>query len=546
MNALQVFLSLNIRKQIMAVLAVLVTIAAMSLLVKQTMKPKMDLLYSGLDGKVAGEVIAELAAKNVAYEVRGSAIYAPVSKRDALRLELAKEGLPRQSMSGYELFDDVNSFAMTSDMFDTAYWRAKEGELARTILALPSVDLARVHLGAAKRSRFSGTPAAQSASVTLRASGGINSQTAKAVQYLTALAVSGLDPSEVVVVDAKLGIVAGPGSEGAMIAGKAEGNLGGLERAANIKKNLLSLLEARVGRGNVRVSVMLDIDRKSVTTTEHTYDPEARVVKSQTVRDITDTSTGKTSSVSVASNLPEGQKGGGSSNAQRGESTETVQYEVSELIRNSNTLPGAIKRMSVAVLVNEIRTTADDGTVTFAPRGQEEIAALQELSLASAGIDEKRGDVLTLKSFAFEVPDLDAAIAAPGLMSQFIQRYMWSMIQAGFLGIIVLFLGIFVIKPLLLGAGGSGADGSEQGLLGQMEVPALGLANDANGIAGLPEPQNMSEHAGVEGAVIVAPEDPTESLINATQEDPDGAIALLTSWLDIENSATTQTSEKTS
>ncbi|MBL4854236.1 MAG: flagellar M-ring protein FliF [Robiginitomaculum sp.] len=530
MNAFQVFLSLNMRKQIIATIAVVATIAAMSLLVKQTLKPQMDLLYSGLDGKVAGEVIAELAAKNVAYEVRGSAIYAQADKRDSLRLELAKEGLPRQSIAGYELFDDVNSFAMTSDMFDTAYWRAKEGELARTILALPSVDLARVHLGAAKRSRFSGAPAAQSASVTLRSSGGINMQTAKAVQYLTALSVAGLNPSDVVVIDAKTGIVAGPGSDGAMIAGRAEGGLGGLERAAAIKKNLLSLLEARVGSGNVRVSVTLDIDRKSETTTQRTFDPEARVIKSQTISEITDTSTGTSAAVGVASNLPEGENATGTSNANRGETTETIQYEISELIRNSKTLPGAIKRMSVAVLINDVRGADDTGAVTYVPRAKEELTALRELSLASAGIDAERGDVLTLKSFAFETPDLEGALEMPSAMSKFIERYLWSMVQAGFLGLIVLALGMFVIKPLLGGtAGGSVGNSAEQALLGQMELPAIGMG--ASAIPGLPAPQNT------EGRLINAPEDPAELLKNAAQENPDGAISLLSSWLEAENSA---------
>ena len=530
MNALQVFLSLNVRKQILAAAAVLLTIAAMSLLVRQTMKPQMDLLYSGLDGKVAGEVIAELAAKNVAYEVRGSTIYAQADKRDALRLELAKEGLPRQSMAGYELFDDVNSFAMTSDMFDTAYWRAKESELARTILALPSVDLARVHLGAAKRSRFSGAPAAQSASVTLRASGGINSQTAKAVQYLTALSVAGLNPSDVVVIDANLGIVAGPGSDGDMGAGRADSGFGGLERAGEIKKNLLSLLEARVGSGNVRVSVTLDIDRKSETTTQRTFDPAASVVKSRTVREITDTSTGTTAAIGVASNLPDGDNAAGSSNANRGETTETIQYEVSELIRNSKTLPGAIKRISVAILINDIRSIDEAGEVTYTPRDQDELTALHDLSLASSGIDRTRGDVLTLKSFAFQTPDLTGAIVAPNPMSKFIERYLWSMVQAGFLGLIVLMLGMFVVKPLLSVPADYAA---AQPLLSQMDVPGIGTGQNIT--AGLPAPQAL------EGHLINPYEDPTKILKSAAKENPDGAVTLLSSWLEADISVQNET-----
>ncbi len=516
MNALQVFLSLNIKKQIIASIAVIATVFALSLLVRQTLKPELDLLYSGLDSKVAGEVIAELAAKNIAYEVRGSAIYAESSKRDALRLELAKEGLPRQSIQGYELFDNVNSFAMTSDMFDTAYWRAKEGELARTILALPQVDLARVHLGAAKRTRFSGAQEAGSASVTIRASGGISAQTAKAVQYLTALSVAGLKPSDVVVVDAQNGIVAGPGSDADLIAGRMENGLGEMERARELKKNLLSLLEARLGKGNVRVSVMLDVERQSISLRERTFDPEARVVKSQTISEITDTSAGKTANVGIASNLPEGETNGSTNQSSRGETTETIQYEISELVRNSTILPGAIKRISVAILVNDIRTTNEDGQTVFTPRSAEELQALEELALASAGIDEKRGDVLTIKSLAFEQADLQGALEKPGLMQQFLEQYLWSMIRAGFLGLIVLLLGLFVIRPLF-----ARPDNTEiHGL--------LGVDTDTNA---------ASQALAMPDAQIARSDDPTEALINATNEDKDAAIKLLSSWLETDSLA---------
>ncbi len=523
MNAFKVFLSLNLQKQIVAVLAVIITIAALTLLTRQTLKPNMDLLYSGLDSQIAGEVIAELSAKNIAYEVKGSAIYAQADKRDALRLELAKEGLPRQNMSGYELFDNINSFAMTSDMFDTAYWRAKEGELARTILALPAVDLARVHLGTAKSATFSNSPTSQSASVTLRASGGINRQTAKAVQYLTALSVAGLQPSDVVVIDARLGIVAGPGSDGNMLAGQNNDGLGGLERAARIKKDLLAIMEARVGSGNARVSVMLDVERISQTMKEHTYDPNTRVVKSKSTTEITDTSTGKSTAVSVASNLPEGAAGGGSSNSNRGEITETVQYEISELVKSSTVLPGAIKHLSVAILVNDIQSIGEDGNPIVTPRSETELSSLRDLALASAGINEERGDVLTLKSIAFETPDLTGAIEKPSIFSQFLEHYMWSMIQAGFLGFIVLILGIFVVRPLF---SSSQVLTDEQGILSQMDVQVL--AGEKK-VKGLPAPVNDQTQN-----TLNPTEDPIDLLKSITQENPDDAAALLSSWLEME------------
>ena len=63
-------------------------------------------------------------------------------------MDLAAQNLPQQGGAGYEILDEMSGFSTTSQMFDAAYWRAKEGELARTILSIPSVRSARVHLTA--------------------------------------------------------------------------------------------------------------------------------------------------------------------------------------------------------------------------------------------------------------------------------------------------------------------------------------------------------------------------------------------------------------
>jgi len=57
-------------------------------------------------------------------------------------MTLAAEGLPAAGAAGYELLDQLSGFGTTAQMFDAAYWRAKEGELARTILSIPEVRAA--------------------------------------------------------------------------------------------------------------------------------------------------------------------------------------------------------------------------------------------------------------------------------------------------------------------------------------------------------------------------------------------------------------------
>ena len=106
----------------------------------------MALLYGGLDGAQSGAIMEEVEKSGVPYQVRGDSIWVDAARRDQLRMTLAGLGLPNAGGAGYEILDGMSGFGTTSQMFDAAYWRAKEGELARTILALPNVKTARVHL----------------------------------------------------------------------------------------------------------------------------------------------------------------------------------------------------------------------------------------------------------------------------------------------------------------------------------------------------------------------------------------------------------------
>lgn len=137
------------RRRIVVIGATLAMFMAVLGLARFSSTPGMSLLYAGLDPKAAGEVIASLEQQGVAYAVKGDAIHVPSAQRDSLRMALASEGLPANGGAGYELLDQLSGFSTTSQMFDVAYWRAKEGELARTILANPQIRSARVHIAQA-------------------------------------------------------------------------------------------------------------------------------------------------------------------------------------------------------------------------------------------------------------------------------------------------------------------------------------------------------------------------------------------------------------
>jgi len=143
---LDLWRTLSPRRRVIVAVATLGVFLGLLGLSRMAATPEMALLYGGLDDRRAGEMIQSLDAAGVAYEVRGNAIFVDTARRDALRMQLAAEGLLAGSAAGYEILDGLSGFGTTSQMFDAAYWRAKEGELARTILSGPGIRQVRVHI----------------------------------------------------------------------------------------------------------------------------------------------------------------------------------------------------------------------------------------------------------------------------------------------------------------------------------------------------------------------------------------------------------------
>lgn len=182
------------RRRFVAGLAALAALIAIVGLGRMASAPSMALLYSGLDPSAAGGVVSALESRGAVYEVRGDAIYVASDQRDRLRMALAAEGRPAGGPAGYELLDGISGFGTTSEMFDATYWRAKEGELARTILALPGVRSARVHIANPVRKPFERRLDPSAAVTVAMRSGALGESQAQAIRHLVSSAVAGSRP----------------------------------------------------------------------------------------------------------------------------------------------------------------------------------------------------------------------------------------------------------------------------------------------------------------------------------------------------------------
>jgi flagellar M-ring protein FliF len=504
------------RQRLVAVLAALAALIALGGLASVAMRPSMALLYAGLDQNSAGAVVSALEARGVPYEVRGDGIFVESGRRDATRMALASDGLPESGAAGYELLDSLSGFGTTAEMFDATYWRAKEGELARTILALPSVRKARVHLANPVRRAFARGGAPSASVVVTTAGGAMPAGQAEAIRFLVASAVAGLDLQAVSVIDAERGVILRAGEEG------MSGGAGGEDKAETLRRNVERLLSARVGADSVLVEVSVDTDRNAEKVTERVLDPDSRVaVHTDTEKSADDSTGGGGSDVTVASNLPDGDvqtNGGGSTASNSTRTRERVNYEVSEVLRERTRSAGDVRRISIAVLVDGTSVIGADGTATWAPRPPEELTALRSLVQSAIGFDEARGDTISIESMQFaRLPE--AGIEQSAGAGGFFAANAMTLIQLTVLSLVVLALGLFVLRPMMQ------SEGPAVAAIGADGVPLLGNAPLGSVERSIQTAGELIDAGGVGVDQLTA-------LRDAVEARPDDSAFLLRSWLE--------------
>lgn len=498
-----VFFALKPGQRLVLALALIAVAAAVIGLFQALTRPSMTTLYSGLDAAAAGEVAAAVEAQGVPVEAQGASILVPAAERDRLRLALAAQGLPRNGPAGYELLEGLDGFGTTSEMFEATYWRAKEGELARTILAAPGVREARVHI-ANPVSRPFARDARPTASVTVTSSfGPLSAELAEAIRFMVGSAVAGLAPQAVSVIDAANGAVLRAG-ESAEAGG---GRLPGAAREAKLRAEVERLLAARVGQGKAIVTVAVETSTESETVVERRIDPDSRVAISTDARSVEETAEGAPGGgATVASNLPQAAAAGGGDKSRRAETEERVNYEVSETTRERVRRPGDVRRVTVAVLVDGVVAPGEDGEPAWSPRSETELEQLRELVRSAVGYDAERGDVVTVETLRFADAPEEGGVARAGVWRLF-DRHFSTVLQVGALLAVALGLILFVLRPLMR------AGGAATPMLAGEAAPQLNFAMD--------DEDEEDEPAGM-----------LETLRAAFADKKEDSASVLRSWLE--------------
>ena len=522
----QVWSALTPQKRFTVIGSAVLVMLGVLFLTRVAATPNMGLLYSGLDPSAAGEVIEQLEGEGVLFEIRGGAIYVEEARRDQLRLTLAGAGLPANGSDGYELLDGLSGFGTTSQMFDAAYLRAKEGELARTIVGNPKISAARVHIAQSTESPFRRT-VTPTASVSVRGDGGqIPNATAEAIRFLVASAVAGLQPEDVSIINADLGIVMSHAGEETPVRTA-------LAHGERLKQNVERLILARTGVGGAVVEVNVDTVTDAETIIERRVDPDSRVAINTNTQESTSSSKNQGGGdVTVASNLPEGGAQGGEQSGQNSDTREVISYDVSATTREVKRVVGSIKRVTVAVLVGGSTRVDDTGTEIWEPRSEEELLALEALVKSAIGFDEARGDSVTLRSMDLSFDPTVVEAPENGWITSRPMDVM-GLIQIGVAAVVVLALGLFVIRPMLSGANLPAPvlnEAPPEDLLpAPQQVPALPAGEPTD------SPNTSQELTRLEPGEIAALEqsdDPVERLKSLIDERQDETVEVLKSWIE--------------
>lgn len=540
-----VWTTLDARRRIIVVAATIAMFLAVFGLSRMASQPSLSLLYAGLDPSAAGEVVAALDQQGVTYDVRAGAIFVEAAQRDALRMTLAAEGLPSTSGQGYELLDNLTGFGTTSQMFDAAYWRAKEGELARTIMTNPLIKAARVHISNSSSNPFQRDVKATASVAITTTSGSLSPAQAKALKFLVASAVAGLSPEDVAVIDGRGGLISSTDDSG--FAGASE------DRALELKRNIERILEARVGFGKAVVEVSVDTNTDREAIFERRFDPDSRVAISSDTEELSTSASGtQAGGVTVASNLPDGDAAAGetSSRSENSEVRERFNYEVNETTREIVKTPGSIKRLTVAVLVDGIRTVDEvTGEVTWEPRTEQELTTLRELVESTIGFDAERGDTITLRSLEFEPIETDLPEGTPSII-QSLNIDTMNLIQLAVLSIVALALGLFVVRPILsrpaanAGAALALPNGLDEGDSADMDSAFMGnmamgqaLTGEIDdgpgpmpGAAVVSSDDMFANFAG--GGDVLGDADPVDRLRQLIEERKDETVEVLRTWME--------------
>lgn len=531
-------------RQLLVMAGIAASVALGVAVVLWSQSPSYSLLYGNLGEGGAQEVREALQKAGVDYRVDETTggLLVPSRKLHDVRMTLAAQGLPRGDGLGFELLQKDSALGTSRLVEQARHHRAMEGELARTIGTLSAVESARVHLAIPKQSVFVRKRVPPSASVVLKLHPGrsLDGSQVEAVVHLVASSVPELEADNVTVVDQKGKLLNGERSDSELKLTATQFEYT-RQLEDHYRQRAESLLEPIVGAGAVRAQVSADVDFTQTEQTEERFNPDRPVLRSEQLSEDQNRLAAQQGVPGALSNqppapatAPEKVGANGAPNGAGGDAgtasvsrQSTRNFEIDKTISHTRQAPAKLRRLSVAVVVdNVLQPATDDAEPVRRERTAEEMERMVALVREAVGYNEQRGDSVRVVNAAF-LPAEDVAPAEPGFWQQ---AWFWDVLrQVGGLALVALLvLGVLrpTIKRLLAQAqqpaGAPGAAGTAHalppGVAGQLPGAAAAIA-----LEGGREPMRLPGPGRYEEVLDAAR--------NLVQDDPKRVAQLVKNWV---------------
>lgn len=453
------FVNLPAVRQVGLMFGLAASVALGVAVVLWSQEPNYSVLYANLGSKDASQVMDALQKQGVKYRLdeKTGALMVPSSAVHELRLRLADEGLPRSSGAGLDVLQQKQEFGTSQFMETARYQHALEGELARSITTINSVENARVHLALPKQTAFVRERQQPSASVLVTLYPGRTLEEAQvaAIAHMVAAGIPNLEPGRVTVVD----------QSGRLLSSKQKANAVVNQEQFDYTRKLEESYIARieniiapiVGMQGVRAQVSAEVDFTVTEQTQETYNPDLPALRSEQLYEERSASEGAqgipgalTNTPPAPATVPERAVGqaGAVADVQSGRSLNraTKNYELDRTISHSKLATGQVRRLSVAVVIDDRQVLSPNGDVVREARSAEEIERIAALVREAVGYNAQRGDTVNILNASFQTAQAVEPLPEPPLWKQ-----PWVMdASKQLLGALVVILLLFgVLRPLL-------------------------------------------------------------------------------------------------
>ncbi len=503
-------------------------------------------LYGRMDNLDAANVIDVLEQNQIKFKVdpNSGAILVNADDVHMARLKLAEFGLPSTPAQGFEIMDKEQPLGTSQFVENTRYQRSIEGELARTITSITSIRSARVHLAIPKKTVFVRDAVNPTASVFVEVFAGrrVDPAQVKAIMNLVASSVPGMKMADVTVVD-QLGNLLSVGEESAelMLAEKQHKYSQDVE--SSVIKRINSILEPVVGSGKFRAEVSADIDFTAVEQAAETFNPDLPAIRSEQTLNETrragdvaagipgaltnqppGTDTAAPEQIDPATGQPVAPPQPTNNREQA-----TRNYELDRTVSYTKHQQGTLKRLTVAVVVDDKVVINADGTQTLTPWTENELERLSILVRDAVGFSAVRGDSVNVLNspFAGRVVDPTAGVVETPWWEEWIMpniKYIASVL-------VILLLVFGLLRPMFKSLSRQGGKLAEE-----EEARQLAALEAAGGITGL---ENMSDETvtltGGSALMLPGPEQGYEEQINAIKgliaDDPGRVAQVVKQWI---------------